>query len=101
MMSHWHDQLYNIPKARDPNIKWEWWLEFQEKKRVGDIDPTMPGWLYCAARRADEEAAYLPKRYPPYTDDMPDEKCQNPFADGNPTHLYHTEHPTYGSFGCR
>ena len=32
---------------QDGNIKWNWWNDFMNKKRLGEIDKDMPGYMYA------------------------------------------------------
>lgn len=60
------EQYYNIPRCRDPNIKWNWWLEFMHKKRTGEIERDMPGYMYMKWNNNLEKNwwANHPKSYP-------------------------------------
>jgi hypothetical protein len=46
---------YGIPRMRDPNVLWPYWLAFQAKIRAGLIPENTPGYAVVAWRNAREQ----------------------------------------------
>mmetsp|Transcript_24550 Transcript_24550/g.57039 ORF Transcript_24550/g.57039 Transcript_24550/m.57039 type:complete len:105 (+) Transcript_24550:87-401(+) len=49
------EQQYGITRNRDPDIQWRWWMQMQQKKRDGLIDPDIPGYMLCKYRNEPEQ----------------------------------------------
>ncbi len=48
---------FGIPRMRDPNILWPYWLELQAKIRAGVIPANTPGYSLVQWRNALEDRA--------------------------------------------
>ncbi len=46
VMNFFAENSYGIPKNRDQNVKWGYWMDFCHKKRMGEIERSMPGYMY-------------------------------------------------------
>mmetsp|Transcript_42763 Transcript_42763/g.77691 ORF Transcript_42763/g.77691 Transcript_42763/m.77691 type:complete len:103 (+) Transcript_42763:105-413(+) len=49
------EQQYGITRRKDPDVKWAWWMEIMQKKRDGEIDPEIPGYMLCKYRNESEQ----------------------------------------------
>merc|ERR1712194_829790 len=52
------EHYYGVPRTRDQNSKWCWWADFMNKKRAGDIEEDMPGYMYAKWHNRKEMIAW-------------------------------------------